>query len=166
MLFLGVALGAGILAVPRIRPYRLWELLQSAESEADLPKDFSPLHQGSTWLVKVADVITPSVVHIQSERRNGKGKVEETGSGIVMTSPKVPGYYVVTNRHVIEAPCWKTSIFPCKMAVPQPERIWSDKATDIAVLKLQQLISLLQNGATVTGWISVIWYWRWAVPLV
>jgi len=103
MLFLGMAIGAGFLSVPLNQALHAVELLQSAESEADLPKDFSPLHQSSVWLAKVANVVTPSVVHIESERSNGtRGKIEETGSGVVVTSDKSQGFFVVTNRHVVE----------------------------------------------------------------
>jgi serine protease Do len=133
-----MALGAGLLAIPWNNALHAVELLQSSDSDDVAPSDLSTLHQGSVWLAKIANVVTPSVVHIRSERRVGnRGKVEETGSGIIMTSAKSPGHYVVTNRHVIEgATLENINISLHDGRELHPDRVWSDKATDIAVLKI------------------------------
>jgi len=62
----------------------------------------SPLIEASRELARVAAEITPSVVHIESKVESpSRGLLEETGSGAIVTSPKVAGYFVVTNRHVV-----------------------------------------------------------------
>ncbi|GIX04228.1 MAG: MucD protein [Planctomycetaceae bacterium] len=90
-------------------------------------------------LARVITRVTPSVVHIQSERvlpQQGR-KEEETGSGVIVTSRKKPGYFVVTNRHVIEgANVHQIAIQLHDGREVHPVRIWSDAATDLAVLQL------------------------------
>ncbi len=62
----------------------------------------SPLIEASRELARVAAEVTPSVAHIESKVESpSRGLLEETGSGVIVTSPKVAGYYVVTNRHVV-----------------------------------------------------------------
>ena len=63
----------------------------------------SPLTDSSELLAKIARLTTNSVVHIQSERRTQRGRlVEETGSGVIMESSKAKGFFVVSNRHVVD----------------------------------------------------------------
>ena len=98
----------------------------------------NPLQAGSEMLAKIAKLTLDSVVHIQSERRTAKrGVVEETGSGVLVESERVRGLYVVTNRHVVDgASLENVSISLSDGRVLHPEQIWSDKATDVAVLKI------------------------------
>jgi serine protease Do len=139
MLCLGIALGAGMLALPRGNPVHAIEAL-AAQNDGDTepPRELSSLHQSSVWLAKISNTITPSVVHIQSERRGAnRSRVEETGSGVVMASAKTPGSFIVTNRHVIEgAELGDISILLNDGRELNPERVWSDRATDIAVMKI------------------------------
>lgn len=99
----------------------------------------NPLIEGGQLIAQVAQLTTPSVVHIQSERRSasGRGLVEETGSGVMMSSDKADGTYVVTNRHVIAgADLESISIHLHDGRVIQPSRMWTDRATDVAVLRV------------------------------
>lgn len=101
----------------------------------------SPLHVLSDHQAKVARVCTQSVVHIQSERFVGarRGMVEETGSGIIVNNKKVPGFYVVTNRHVVDGTDLKNiSIHLYDGRILSPTKIWKDKASDLAVLGLKE----------------------------
>ena len=104
----------------------------------EISQDGSSLQEGSTLLSKIAAVTAPAVVHIQSERRiPGKGKEEETGSGVILTSTKASGFYVVTNGHVIDKTALESiSIHLHDGRVIHPERIWADPATDVAVMKV------------------------------
>lgn len=111
----------------------------SAERQYDdLAREVSAMQQGSKVIARVAKLTTPSVVHIQSRREvAGKGTVEETGSGIIMSSSKSAGYFVVTNRHVIDgAAPGQIAVSLSDGRVLNPEQIWSDKDTDLAALKL------------------------------
>jgi serine protease Do len=110
----------------------------AAQFDQELAREAAGLQQLSRVLAKIATASTPSVVHIQSERRTAsRGRVEETGSGVIMTSQKKPGYYVVTNRHVIEgANREDIAIQLHDGREVNPERVWSDAATDVAVIQI------------------------------
>ena len=104
----------------------------------ELSSETNSLVENSRLLAKIARVATPSVVHIQSEHRNNRGgTVEETGSGVIITSKRASGYFIVTNRHVINrAPLNDVSIRLHDGRMYHPVRVWNDAATDIAVLKV------------------------------
>ncbi len=107
---------------------RLWQ---------DLSRETASLQQVSQTLAKIASATNPCVVHIQSERNAARGRVEETGSGVVMTSAKREGMYVVTNRHVIDgASLDDITIQLSDGREIHPERVLTDAATDLAVLKV------------------------------
>jgi serine protease Do len=98
----------------------------------------SPLVDSSELLAKISRLTTNSVVHIQSERRTRQGRlVEETGSGVVMESSKARGFFVVTNRHVVdETPLEQVSIHLHDGRVIHPSKLWTDKATDVAIMRV------------------------------
>lgn len=103
----------------------------------------TPLLDSSELLAKISRLTTNSVVHIQSEKRTQRGRlVEETGSGVVIESHKAKGFFVVSNRHVVdipqEAPLENISIHLHDGRVIHPTRIWHDKATDVAIMKVSQ----------------------------
>jgi serine protease Do len=140
VLLAGIAIGATLDS---------WQLPQSVAANAinakeanrlykELGGDTSSLFEGSRQLAKIAALTTPSVVHIQSERRTlSGGIVQETGSGAIITSDKVKGTYIATNRHVIfGSEPNQIEIHLQDGRVIHPERIVSDKATDVAVLKV------------------------------
>ncbi len=138
MLCLGMTIGAGLLSLPWANSVLAIEQLAAVDSDSVAPASLSSLHQGSAWLAKISNTITPSVVHIQSKRKAAnRSQVEETGSGVIMASAKTPGIFVVTNRHVIDgAELDAIDISLHDGRVLQPERVWSDRATDIAILKV------------------------------
>lgn len=138
-LMLGVALGAGLFSQPwHHSGLHAVELRGAATGDTEVNPDISPLMQGSAWLAKITNVVNPSVVHIESKRKTeGRGVVEETGSGVLMTSNKASGIYVVTNRHVIDqAELSAISISLNDGRELTPERVWMDAATDVAVMKV------------------------------
>ncbi|MBT4867349.1 MAG: PDZ domain-containing protein [Planctomycetaceae bacterium] len=105
---------------------------------AELDSDTGSLMESSRLLTKIAKVATPSVVHIQSEYRSPRGSmVEETGSGVIMTSPKSSDTFVVTNRHVIaNAKLKDIAIHIFDGRLIHPTHVLKDSATDVAVLKI------------------------------
>lgn len=137
-LVVGYGLGAGLVSWPSARQVEALDSLVAEKVYAELASDRSPLLQGSDWLAKVASVTSPSVVHIQSQHRTAaRGSVEETGSGVLMSSAKTPGVFVVTNRHVIQ----DAALADIEIALNDgrfltPERVWTDAATDVAVMKI------------------------------
>jgi serine protease Do len=108
----------------------------------------NPLQAGSELLAKIAKVTLNTVVHIQSERKTAKrGVVEETGSGVIVEADRARGLYVVTNRHVVDgAALDNISISLSDGRVLRPEQVWSDKETDVAVLKINA------NNVPVARW--------------
>ena len=89
--------------------------------------------------------MTPTVVHIVAEKRarheetQRVRKIEETGSGVIVRSDKMPGLFVLTNHHVIEGgKIEKIRIYLHDGRTLAPQRIWSDSKADIAVLKLER----------------------------
>ncbi len=99
----------------------------------------SPLIEASRELARVAAEVTPSVAHIESKVESpSRGLLEETGSGVIVTSPKIPGYYVVTNRHVVgdAADLSQISVRLSDGRAFHPTRRWIDRETDLAVLSI------------------------------
>ena len=76
---------------------------QADEPVAELRGDAGGLQAASRHLAQIAAAATPSVVHILAEHDARNGTIEETGSGVLLTSPRAGGVFVVTNRHVIAA---------------------------------------------------------------
>ncbi len=93
----------------------------------------------------VAKAVSPTVVHIVAQKtiRVEEGRrsrqFEETGSGVIVRSERLPGLYILTNHHVVEntKPA-KIRIFLRDGRSLLPARIWSDEKADIAVLKLDR----------------------------
>lgn len=104
----------------------------------DLQSGHSALQATSDLLSKIVRLTTNSVVHIQSERRTRRGSlVEETGSGVIMESSKARGFFVVSNRHVVdETELKQISIHLHDGRVIHPTQIWTDKETDVAIMKV------------------------------
>jgi serine protease Do len=98
----------------------------------------TPLLDSSELLAKIARLTTHSVVHIQSERRTVRGRlVEETGSGVIMESGKAKGFFVVSNRHVVDGTeMGNISIYLHDGRVIHPTRIQTDQATDVAIMRV------------------------------
>jgi serine protease Do len=139
-LFLGIILGAS---------WDRWHVSPLARANApeggaadrdyhELQARHTALADSSELLSKIVRLTTNSVVHIQSERRTPRGRlVEETGSGVVMESSKAKGFFVVTNRHVVdETPLEQVSIHLHDGRVIHPVKIWTDKETDVAIMKV------------------------------
>ena len=139
-LVVGILIGAGAVSLPIHRTVQAGNL-DSATAERvyrELSTEGSSLHDGSMLLAKIASVTTPSVVHIQCERRvPGRANEEETGSGVSLTSSKATGFFVVTNCHVVDkTPVDSISIQLHDGRVIQPERVFTDVESDVAVLKI------------------------------
>ena len=143
----GFALLAGLLIGSSFGPFSTTHNVHAnAVNRADVETLYrelsigrSSLDEGSRLLAKVAAATTSSVVHIQSERRNNQGgRVEETGSGVIITSPSTKGYFVVSNRHVVfGAELSNIDIRLHDGQTLNPTRIWSDEASDVAVMKIE-----------------------------
>ena len=111
-------------------------LYQSLEAEV------AALEKQSNIFKKVVKLIGPTVVHIEAEkadqislRYGRKGQVEEAGSGCIIQLNR--RYYVLTNRHVIKNSALRDitiKLFDGRQL--NPTKVWSDPATDIAVMSI------------------------------
>jgi serine protease Do len=137
-LLVGIAIGLGLNSWPwghsvQARPDDKQSLAEAGDHVR------SPLIEASRELARVAAEVTPSVVHIESKVESAtRGMVEETGSGVIITNPKVPGYFVVTNRHVVgdAADLGQISVRLSDGLSFHPSKRLIDRATDLAVLSI------------------------------
>jgi len=140
ILLAGIVIGASLDSWPRTPTVQANGLNQEIADTLyrELGSSTNSLVAGSQLLAKIASLTTPSVVHIQSMHSSAnRGLTEETGSGVFVSSSKAPGTFVVTNRHVVAgAPLDAISIHVHDGRVIHPTRIWTDKATDVAVMKV------------------------------
>jgi serine protease Do len=114
---------------------------ERARQYTDLVDEAQHLERQAMALRKVAHFVKPTVVHIDAERVdsfNTRGKrvssVEDAGSGTIIEYKGK--YYILTNRHVVKSAASMRTI-KIKLAdgrTISPTAVWSDPATDIAVM--------------------------------
>ncbi len=103
-----------------------------------LAREYAIWEKQGNMLKKVVQLVRPSVVHIEAEKieppKFGRRRpVEEAGSGMVVQVKD--RFYVITNRHVIKAA--ENANIKIKFAdgrLLNPNKVWSDSETDIAVM--------------------------------
>ncbi|QDT69529.1 Putative serine protease HtrA [Planctomycetes bacterium MalM25] len=122
-----------------IRPVSAETAVESrAEAFRSLARDVDALDAQLSIYKRVAKLVSPSVVHIEAqpirEYRVRSGG-NEAGSGVIVRFRGSP--YILTNRHVIKHSA------PSRIRVQlvdgrpfRPERLWSDKQTDVAVMSI------------------------------
>ena len=99
--------------------------------------DSTTLVDAGRAVAAVAAKATQSVVHIESTHESRRGEVEETGSGVLLISPRFRQPFVVTNRHVVaEAPLNSIAIKLSDGRVISPSEKLEDPESDLAVLKV------------------------------
>ena len=94
-------------------------------------------------LKRVVKLVSPSIVHIEASKTSPPGpgfaasRIQEAGAGIILDIGGT--YYVLTNRHVVhpaQLNSIKLNLLDGRLL--QPEQIWSDPSTDIAVMRLPE----------------------------
>ncbi len=110
-----------------------------------LARQYESFRQVDRTFELVAKAVAPTVAHIvaqktiRAEEGRRERKFEETGSGVIVRSERLPGLYILTNHHVVEnAKPSRIRIFLRDGRSLLPVRIWSDEKADIAVLKLDR----------------------------
>ncbi len=108
----------------------------------ELSRESTAMAQQSNVLKAVARLVRPTVVHIEADKvERGSAlvrdnHVEEAGSGYIAEISGRP--YILTNRHVIKnATNNAINIRLADGRVLHPTRVWSDPATDIAVMEVE-----------------------------
>jgi serine protease Do len=136
----GVGAGFNYCSINKIAQAEITKT-ESEQLQRELDAEMSALSDSSRVLAKVAKVVMPSVVHIQSFRKSpSRGRVEETGSGVIVTNPKREGYFIVTNRHVIIDALPDTKSISINLhdgRVLTPIKVWEDRYSDIAVMEVE-----------------------------
>jgi len=98
------------------------------------------LRQAGRTLAGVTARTMPAVVNIESTHPGKSGDVEETGSGVIMRSPRAKGLFIITNRHVVEgAGLNQVEIFLNDGRVLSPIEKFEDADTDLAVLRIPEI---------------------------
>jgi S1-C subfamily serine protease len=152
LLFLGgCAFAGGLVAVviaPRLASLGL------AQPPAGSPAPAVVLPAPVTDVVKLGDRfeavarrVSPAVVAIEATKpaeNGGKGKgVEESGSGVIVRFDAKPGFYVLTNNHVVtKARAEQITVNLADGRVFRPAQVWTDPESDVAVLRLDGVENL------------------------
>jgi serine protease Do len=141
-LLAGIAIGVALDSRPWTRPAHARGDARSVAAYAWPEPQGAALSDTSRQLARISAEVTPSVVHIESKFENpNRGLTEETGSGVIVTNLKVKGYFVVTNRHVVDdaADLNQVSVRLSDGRAFHPTKKWVDAETDLAVLKIESV---------------------------
>jgi serine protease Do len=142
-LLLGLTIGAATFARPAAAQWN--ETAPTAEQRAkqyeELATEAEHLQSQANVLRKVAQLVKPTVVHIDSVHKDvaghyGRHQEEDAGSGTIIEYNDK--YYVLTNRHVVKDS--NDEGITIKLSDGRelhPTRIMADPTTDIAVLAVQ-----------------------------
>jgi serine protease Do len=125
--------------VDPMRPVRL-TASERARLFEQAARDAEPLERQAMQLRRLTQLVQPSVVHIDAKKplarpRSGKTTEAEAGSGVIV---EIAGRTVVlTNRHVVH----RAALDDIRIQLNDgrellPRRLWSDAATDLAVLEI------------------------------
>ncbi|MEZ5941980.1 MAG: trypsin-like peptidase domain-containing protein [Planctomycetaceae bacterium] len=110
---------------------------RSLLTQTEMPVN-NPLIGAGRAVAAVAAQANKSVVHIESKHEGRRGEVEETGSGVLVTTPRFREPFVVTNRHVVAgAPLDSISIYLADGHVIYPTEKLEDPESDVAVLRVK-----------------------------
>ncbi|MGM9551578.1 MAG: S1C family serine protease [Clostridia bacterium] len=85
-----------------------------------------------TYLPDVIESVLPTVVGVSAVSRRGEGYSESLGSGVILSDMG----YIVTNHHVVGDNPYSINVTLFDGNVKKGKLTWSDKALDIAVLKI------------------------------
>lgn len=126
-------------SVAQVSDTEVPETLSQAD-DAQLAADIEYLERKANVLRHVIKRVRPAVVHIEAETqtriaRYAHRTLEEAGSGVIIAHQG--RYFVLTNRHVVrETPLDKIQIRLEDGSQLEPIALWSDAASDIALLEI------------------------------
>ena len=118
-------------------------------AQPGVPAAVDPLLQVSDRFEVVAARVLPAVVSVEAVKppkaaTTAKSKpVEESGSGVIVKLDGRPGYFVLTNNHVIaQARPEQITVGLADGRVFHPVQVWADAESDVAVLGLETAAGL------------------------
>ncbi len=119
------------------------------------PASADPLQALSDRFEAIAAKVAPAVVSVEAIKpakpaanANGSGTVknrpvEESGSGIIIRIDGKPGFFVLTNNHVIaKARNDQITVHLADGRIFKPSQLWADPESDIALLGLDGAANL------------------------
>lgn len=121
---------------------------QPAAVPAPLVPDAVRVSDRFEW---VARKIGPAVVSVEASKpastANASGKasrsLDESGSGVIIRMDGRPGFFVLTNNHVVaQARPEQISINLADGRLVRPGHVWADPESDVAVLRLDNIDNL------------------------
>ncbi len=142
-----------------------WNVPLSAQTRPVNLASADPLLQLSERFETISNRILPSVVAVDAVKPPQAGKtkpVEESGSGVIVRFEGRPGYYVITNNHVIsQAKPEQITVHLSDGRVYRPSQTHVDPETDLAFLPIDGVnlpVASLGNsdGARVGRWVLAI----------
>ena len=141
------ALAAAPLIAPRAHAQELVFASKTASARdrlyEELARDVAHLEQQGSVLKRVVKIVKPTVVHIEAQRDEEEGStvrnaLDEAGSGVIVE--RGGKFYVLTNRHVIKYSSLSSiNIRLADGRKLQPTQLWSDRATDIAIMAISAI---------------------------
>lgn len=132
------------------------------------PMQNDPLLQLSDRFEAVAAKVLPAVVAVEavkpSKLTGAKGKpVEESGSGVIVKSDVKPGYFVITNNHVVgQSKNEQITIQLQDGRVFRPSAVYADPESDLAIMAIdtQQPVPTATLGNSDTAKVG-----RWVLAI-
>ncbi len=122
-------------------------MLDDREAQfAQLAEDAALVERQQSLLRRVVKLVSPSIVHIEAIKetkgeasltssRTEPKRIEEAGAGVLVDIRNA--VYVITNRHVIHSAALSAiKVETNDTARLEVQNVWSDSATDIAVLQV------------------------------
>jgi len=118
---------------------------------ADLADDFALIDRMGNLVKRVAELVKPSVVHIEARKtEKTRGRTEsfdEAGSGVVITVGNE--LWVLTNRHVIVgASAQEIMLRTSDGREIRPSRVIADPSTDVAILRIDADLPSARMGSS------------------
>jgi serine protease Do len=143
----------------------------SAQTHAPTLPGGDPLQILSDRFEAIASRIAPAVVSVEAIKpskatSNSTGRnraIEESGSGVILRLEGRPGFFVLTNNHVIaQARNEQITVHLADGRIFRPTQAWADPESDIALLSLDSTADLPtaplgnSDNAKVGRWVLAI----------
>jgi S1-C subfamily serine protease len=145
LLFLGACAFGGGLIGANLGPGMLARGLAQSRSVV-LPAPGTDVIQLGDRFEFVARRVAPAVVAVEASKPGSSSKsrpVEESGSGVIVRMEGRPGYYVLTNNHVVaQARPEQIGINLADGRLLRPVQAWADPETDVALLRVEGVAEL------------------------
>jgi S1-C subfamily serine protease len=143
----------------------------SAQTNAQTLPGGDPLQMLSDRFEAIATRVGPAVVSVDAVKPakpspTGTARtraVEESGSGVIIKLESRPGFFVLTNNHVIaQARAEQITVHLADSRIFHPGQVWADPESDIALLGLESAANLPaatlgnSDNAKVGRWVLAI----------